>query len=157
MKLYVASSWRNPRLDGVFAGLRAAGFECYDFRATNRSFNWAQIDPSWDRANPVLSAADNQRALRAPVALEAFANDHGGLDWADAGVLVMPCGRSAHLEAGYLLGQGKPVFILLADDERPDLMHLLAGPERIHTDLAGIVAQAASEDPGCIEEVADRA
>lgn len=148
MKVYVASSWRNTRLDGLFAALRAAGFECYDFRATNRSFNWAEIDPSWDPMNPVLTAAEHRRALLAPVAQEAFANDHGGLDWCDAGVIVLPCGRSAHLEAGYLIGKGKPVFVLLADGERPDLMNLLATPARIHSDPSGLIAQMANEDPG---------
>ena len=47
------------------------------------------------------------------------------LDWADAGVLLLPCGRSAHLELGYLIGQGKPTSILLTDGE-PELMYSLA-------------------------------
>lgn len=126
MKIYVATSWKNDRFPYVVAALRAAGHEVYDFRDANRSFNWAQIDPSWDRANPVLDRDDLQRALESPEAATAYAHDKGALDWAEAGVMVLPCGRSAHLEAGYLTGQGKPVHILLADQERPDLMHKMA-------------------------------
>jgi nucleoside 2-deoxyribosyltransferase len=47
------------------------------------------------------------------------------MQWADAGVLLLPCGRSAHLEAGYFVGSGKPLFVLLADGE-PELMYRMA-------------------------------
>jgi nucleoside 2-deoxyribosyltransferase len=45
-----------------------------------------------------------------------------GMEWADACVLVLPCGRSAHLEAGWFAGKGKPVFVLTFDGEEPELM-----------------------------------
>ncbi|MCQ2145827.1 MAG: hypothetical protein MJY72_08790 [Bacteroidales bacterium] len=32
MKIYVASSWRNPHYPAVVAALRDAGFDVYDFR-----------------------------------------------------------------------------------------------------------------------------
>lgn len=144
MKIYVASSWRNPEYPAVVAALRRAGHEVYDFRAANRAFNWAQIDPTWDPANPVLSCQGLHRALASPEAEKAFDHDKAALDWADAGVLVMPCGRSAHLEAGYLRGRGRPVHVLLADQERPDLMHKLA---QIHTSLPSILAKLRDEDP----------
>lgn len=131
MRLYVASSWKNPIYPSAVLELRANGHLVYDFRDANRAFNWSQVDPSWDASDPVLSGADLQRALRSKPAQQAFAHDKGALDWADAGVLVMPCGRSAHLEAGYLIGQGKPVMILLANNERPDLMALLADEQNI--------------------------
>ena len=44
------------------------------------------------------------------------------MGWADAFVLVMPCGRSAHLELGWAAGAGKPTAILLSDGE-PELMY----------------------------------
>jgi hypothetical protein len=41
--------------------------------------------------------------------------------------LLLPCGRSAHLEAGYVCGQGKEVFVLLSYEQfEPELMYLLA-------------------------------
>lgn len=45
-----------------------------------------------------------------------------GMEWADVCVLVLPCGRSAHLEAGWFAGKGKPVFVLTQDGEEPELM-----------------------------------
>jgi len=41
-----------------------------------------------------------------------FHSDKNGLDWCDTVVLVLPSGRSAHLEAGYAVGQGKDVFVV---------------------------------------------
>jgi hypothetical protein len=41
----------------------------------------------------------------------AFQEDKQWLDWSEGVVLVVPSGRSAHLEAGYAIGQGKPVWV----------------------------------------------
>jgi hypothetical protein len=46
------------------------------------------------------------------------------MEWADIAVLVLPCGRSAHLEAGWFVGAGKQLVILLAPGE-PELMYKL--------------------------------
>jgi hypothetical protein len=41
--------------------------------------------------------------------------------------LHSPCGRSAHLEAGWAIGQGKPTAILLHEDKfEPELMYRMA-------------------------------
>ena len=40
-------------------------------------------------------------------------------------VLVMPCGRSAHLEMGYAVGSGIPAVIFMSDGE-PELMYKMA-------------------------------
>jgi hypothetical protein len=47
------------------------------------------------------------------------------MEWADACVIVMPCGRSAHIEAGYFVGAKKLLVILLAPGE-PELMYKMA-------------------------------
>ena len=61
-----------------------------------------------------------------PVAAAGFALDKAALDWCDTCVLVLPSGRSAHLEAGYAAGQGKQVVVLLHEDRfEPELMYLL--------------------------------
>jgi hypothetical protein len=38
----------------------------------------------------------------------------------------MPCGRSAHLEAGYFVGAGKPLYIVIYDPCEPELMYKMA-------------------------------
>jgi hypothetical protein len=49
------------------------------------------------------------------------------MNWADTGLLVLPCGRSAHLELGYMAGtRTRRTIILTRDGEEPELMALLA-------------------------------
>lgn len=124
MNIYVATSWRNGRQPEVVRALRAAEHEVYDFRAPepgNNGFHWSAIDPEWKAWDPAEFVA----ALQHPVAENGFDFDLNALDECEACVLVLPCGRSAHLEAGYAIGCGKPTFILLADGE-PELMYKMA-------------------------------
>ena len=122
MKVYVASSWRNDRQPAVVEALQAAGYEVYDFRHPtpgDSGFHWSEIDPNWHRWD-----ADTYReALGHPVARHGFRNDMNALMEADVVVLVLPCGRSAHLELGHACGSGKPTAILLANDNEPELMY----------------------------------
>ena len=41
----------------------------------------------------------------------AFKADLDALNWADTCLLVLPCGRSAHTEAGWMKGAGKKVVV----------------------------------------------
>ena len=121
-KIYVASSWRNQYLQqAAVHTLRAAGHEVYDFRNPkpgDKGFAWSDIDPDWMQWS-VEQYAD---ALTHPIAEAGFKSDKHALDWADCGLLVLPCGRSAHLELGYLAGQGKPCAVLATDPTEPELM-----------------------------------
>lgn len=66
-------------------------------------------------------------ALATPHAINVFEFDKRWLDMADAFVLVLPAGRSAHIELGYMAGQGKRTAILLEEDhDRWDVMYLFA-------------------------------
>ena len=124
MKIYVASSWRNTLQQGVVHTLRAAGHEVYDFKnpPTRSGFGWKQIDGGWEG----WTTAQYLEALKHPLALEGYKSDKDALDWADACVLVMPCGRSAHLEMGYAMGAKKKTVILLMERAEPELMYKLA-------------------------------
>lgn len=125
-RIYVASSWRNPHQPSVVEALRGDGHEVYDFRNPFNGvggFAWSEIDPDWQR----WSAADYRRLLTThPIAARGFVSDLRAMQWADTCVLVLPCGRSAHLEAGWFCGQGKRTIILTRDGEEPELMALLA-------------------------------
>lgn len=125
--VYVASSWRNLLQPGVIGALKALGIPHYDFRNPGpggHGFSWREIDGDWMAWTP----SQWREALKHPVAKAGFANDKGGMDRADCCILVLPCGRSAHLEAGYMAAMGKPVFTLAIDKVEPDLMNLLLGP-----------------------------
>lgn len=123
MNIYVASSWRNDYFAAAVARFRAEGFEVYDF--TNppeaTAFQWSEIDPHYES----WSVAQQAAALRHPTAVAGYRSDMQALRAANAVVLVLPCGRSAHLEAGFALGQGKPVFIWSPLPERPELMYAM--------------------------------
>lgn len=123
--IYVASSWRNDIQPEVVCALREDGHTVYDFRnpPLSTGFAWSQIDEHWKS----WTADEYRRALRHPIALAGFASDFSGMATADTCVLVLPSGRSAHLEAGFMAGQGKRVIILTRDGEEPELMALLCG------------------------------
>lgn len=121
MKIYVASSWRNPRQPTVIDLLRKAGHEVYDFKNPKEGecgFHWSEIDIKWQSWTPERF----KEALNHRLAINGFVQDKKALDNCEICVLVLPCGRSAHLEAGYAVGQGKPTYILLSDGE-PELMY----------------------------------
>lgn len=123
-KIYVASSWRNLMQPDVVDLLRFQGHEVYDFknpREGDKGFHWSEIDPQWKGWSP----DEFRDSLDHPVAVRGFKSDFDAMKWAGVGVLVMPCGRSAHLEAGYFVGAGKPLYILLSDGE-PELMYAMA-------------------------------
>ncbi|MEO5915580.1 MAG: hypothetical protein ABIS50_15205 [Luteolibacter sp.] len=120
-KIYVASSWRNPHQAAVVAALQAAGHMVYDFknpRPGNVGFSWSEIDPNWLQ----WTAAEYVAALDHPIAKGGFASDMNAMKWADTFLLVLPCGRSAHLELGWACGQGKQTLVLTRDGEEPELM-----------------------------------
>ncbi len=137
MKIYVASSWRNKLQPGVVHTLRTAGHEVYDFRNPpgKAGFAWEQIT----RGGGAPTLDTYAASLAHPDALAGFRADFDGMEWADACVLALPCGRSAHFEAGWFWGKGKPVHILLSHDGfEPELMYL--GATTLHYSLAGMVA-----------------
>jgi len=78
--------------------------------------------------------------LAHPVAMAGFSSDLCGMTWCDAGVLLHPCGRSAHLEAGWIAGRGKPVHMLSPADLEPDLMVLALGG-KIFSSVPGLLAE----------------
>lgn len=124
-RIYVASSWRNQWQAAVVRRLRTAGHQVYDFRAPPHGlggFGWGQIDSEWEGWS-----AEKYREilLTHPIAARGFMSDLRAMQWASVCVLVLPCGRSAHLEAGWFCGAGKRCIILLTDGE-PELMNLLA-------------------------------
>jgi hypothetical protein len=107
MKVYIASSWKNRFLVRQIAEeLERLGFEVYDFTSDKHFvFN---ITEDTEKAR---SEIDWIECGKLPATQLACDYDKAGLDWADVGILLHPCGRSAHMEAGILIGQGKPLII----------------------------------------------
>lgn len=125
-RIYAASSWRNPFQGTLVELLRHAGHSVYDFKNPPNGvpgFAWSEIDPDWQ-----AWSAERYRDLLTthPIAARGYMNDMRGMEWADTCLLILPCGRSAHLEAGWFAGRGKRVIILTLDGEEPELMALMA-------------------------------
>lgn len=126
MRIYVASSWRNTFQQHVVHTLRAAGHDVYDFRNPepgDHGFSWRQCATPEQLADP---RAFRDAVLTHPVARAGFRKDMSALVDADATVLVLPCGRSAHLELGYATGAGQRTIVLLDSPmSEPELMYLM--------------------------------
>lgn len=145
MKIYVASSWRNPNQPEIVRAIRVLGHEVYDFRnphatgerdngVKGQGFHWTEIDPNWQNWTPTQL----REALKTPRALDGFHSDYDALHWCDVCVMVPgeTAGRSMHLELGYAAGLGKRTIILLSSGE-PELMYKIADHIAVNLDELG--------------------
>lgn len=122
--IYVASSWRNEYYTEVVLKLREAGFDVYDFRnppSGDPGFKWGSIDSGFMDWTP----SQYRNMLRHPKAERQFHNDIEAMEACDACVIVLPCGRSAHTEAGWFAGKGKRVLAYIPEKQEPELMYKL--------------------------------
>lgn len=133
MRIYLASSWRNEQQPVVLEALRIAGHDVYDFRHPagegSDGFAWADIGHDIGHAVfDTFSARELAKMLEHPRAAQAFHLDMGALIDCEACVLLAPCGNSAHLEAGWARGNGKPLIVFVPHPMKikPELMYLMA-------------------------------
>lgn len=141
MKIYLASSWRNSYQADVLAELRASGLEVYDFKNPapgNTGFGWKQCDPD---LSSDLTVARMRRVLAHPAAMAGFDHDFNAMKWADACVLLLPSGMSAHLEAGWFGGSGKLVVVLAPEIREPELMYKMFDTPRGFTPMFATVEE----------------
>jgi hypothetical protein len=149
--VYVASSWRNPMQPAVIHTLRAAGIDCYDFRnpEAGTGFSWQEVKPhdepgirgkgsDWESVNDYLAMVNHPRAI------EGYDADFAAMEKADTFVMVLPCGKSAHLELGWAIGAGKRTAILLEDPVEPELMY--RGADFLARDLFELLGWLGVED-----------
>lgn len=123
-KIYVASSWRNEFYPEVVEALREAGHDVYDFRnppSGDGGFKWSNVDPNYMDWTP----EEYRQQLSCQQAERQFRNDIETMLSCDACVLVLPCGRSAHTEAGWFAGKGKKVIAYIPTKQEPELMYKL--------------------------------
>jgi nucleoside 2-deoxyribosyltransferase len=133
--IYLIGSLRNPAVPDVARTLRAAGFEVFN--------DWHSAGPDADdhlRDHYRERGHSYEETLHSKAALHIFEFDLMWLDACDAAVMMMPAGKSAHLELGYVIGQGKPGYILMdGEPERVDVMHNFA--DGVFTNIEDLISE----------------
>lgn len=135
-RIYVASSWKNEDQPRFVNELSKRGHKVYDFRnpmGRNDSNVWDSVTrrvgnyEQYKRLSEV-SSDDFAKMLDDREALERFRDHHIALRSADTCILLLPCGKSAHIEAGLMAGFDKEVFVLCTERHiKPELMYLSFG------------------------------
>ena len=121
--IYLIGSLRNENVPKTANRIEAeTGLECFD--------SWfspgPQADDYW-RDYEKLRGRSYGEALRSYAAQHVYEFDKHHIDRCDIGVLLMPAGKSGHLELGYILGRGKPGYIVFDQEpERWDVMYQFA-------------------------------
>lgn len=120
--VYVIGSLRNKSVPLVARSLRSLGLDVFD--------DWYSAGPE---ADDYLRDYYRERdmsyseVLNSYSARHIFEFDKKHLERCDSVVLVLPAGKSGHLELGYCIGLGKPGYILMdGEPERVDIMHSFA-------------------------------
>jgi hypothetical protein len=116
--IYLIGSLRNPEIPKIAAKIREAGFEVFD--------DWFAAGPiaddSWQEYEKQKGIPYDE-ALKGYAAQHVFDFDLYHLNRSAAAVLVLPAGKSGHLELGYMRGQNKKCFMLFdKEPERWDVM-----------------------------------
>lgn len=140
--IYLIGSLRNPQIPLIAANLRKADFEVFD--------DWyaagPEADDCWMRYEK-LKGNNMKIALKGYAAKHVFSFDQYHLNRADIGVLVLPAGKSGHLELGYLCGQGKKCYVLFdKEPERFDVMYQFA-TGGIHYSFVGLLGALREDYP----------
>lgn len=122
-KIYLIGSLRNPRIPEIASQLRNAGHELFD--------DWYAAGPEADdywQKYEMAKGNNYKEALQGYAANHVYSYDRSHLDRNEIAVMLLPAGKSGHLELGYMIGQGKQGYILFDDQmpERWDVMYLFA-------------------------------
>lgn len=111
--IYLIGSLRNSKIPKVGNILRENGYDVFD--------DWygagPEADDYWQKYEQGRGRT-YQEALGGYAVNNVFNFDKYHLNRVDRVVLVMPAGKSGHLELGYAAGLGKQTYILF--DKEPD-------------------------------------
>jgi len=139
--IYLIGSLRNPEIPRVGEALRKYGFDVFD-----EWYSASEDADDWLRDYFKFRGLSHKEALHSYVAKHIFEFDKKHLDRADIGVLVMPAGKSGHLELGYIIGQGKPGYVLFDGvPDRIDIMHNFCNDVFFNVDELGRCLKARNE------------
>lgn len=121
--VYVIGSLRNPAVTEFSNQIETLGIEAFS--------SWygagEKADDAWKEYQTARGRNYGQ-ALKEFAAQHVFQFDRFHLDRTDAAVLLLPAGKSGHLELGYTIGRGKPGYIVFEQmpEDRWDVMYCFA-------------------------------
>ena len=122
VKVYVIGSLRNSRVPEFSSELRMLGFDVFD--------DWFASGPEADDKWRDYEQARQHGffdAIKGYAARSTFDFDFKHLNEADVVVLLLPAGKSGHMELGWAIGNGKPGYIVCDEyPERWDVLYCLA-------------------------------
>ncbi len=122
MKIYLIGSLRNKYIPTIANEIEEkTGHEVFD--------DWFAPGPRADdhwKEYETARGRSYAEALKGYAATHIYAFDKHHLDNADIGVLILPSGKSCHLELGYLIGQGTRTYVLMDNPDRWDVMYQFA-------------------------------
>ena len=113
---------KNPEVQRLSVKLRKLGFDVFD--------DWIspgpETDDEWQKYEKTRGRSYKE-ALNGWHAKDVFEFDKRHLDLADIAVLLLPAGKSGHMEIGYMVGKGKKAYILFdKEPDRYDIMYRFA-------------------------------
>lgn len=118
INIYLIGALKNKEIPYLAENLKKEGFDVFA--------EWHNPGPEADmfwQEHEKIKGSSYKEALNGLHVENIFYYDLTYLDFCDAAILVMPAGKSGHLELGYAAGSGKKTFILLDNEpERYDIM-----------------------------------
>lgn len=123
MRLYLIGSLSNESIPEIGVALREQGYDVFD--------DWFSPGPKADeywREYELARGHTYKEALMGFAGRHVFEFDKEHLDACDGAVLVLPAGKSAHLELGYVLGDRRfgAVYFPNGEPAKWDVMYMFA-------------------------------
>jgi hypothetical protein len=135
-KIYIIGALKNNEITNIAEELRKINNKNIEYDVFDQ---WITPGPDADQYLFEYSKKrgwNYKEALTCDAARNNFDFDKRHIDSADIVIMVMPAGKSAHLELGYSIGKGKEAHILFdKEPERFDLMYNFVPVNNIHFNL----------------------
>ncbi len=117
--IYLISSLKNDDVPEISNKIEEeTGVEVFDSwysPGPNADDHWKEYEEARGRSY--------EEALKHYAGKHVFEFDKFHIDRATIGLLILPSGKSAHLELGYMIGKGKRCYVLMDVPDRWDVMY----------------------------------
>lgn len=123
-RIYVSSSWHNEAEQQKLVDiLRQNGHKVYDFTRPKGILE----KNVWEEQNINVDGCDFEdfkNAINNEEVMKRFSSHRDAMLCADTCILLLPCGRSSHVEAGFMAGMNKRVIVYNPQKKwEPELMY----------------------------------